>query len=197
MEKSSLDGKFTKSSVQKLPKKRKFDPSVLEDSDRDVVDASKQKSNAPPGITNHFVPHTLSQYPPEPPTVLIPPHPPQSMAVDYSCMSQMPGRSLNNIVISYPQVEEKMPSYIKVEKKISLGYIKEEGKHGGYMKDTPMLVKREVYSDLVQNPNLHHQQNYLYSTISPSQNSHESNNQEVSLSWICLLMFIISYHRYR
>lgn len=165
MDKSLQDGQFLKSSVQKLPKKRKFDPSVLEESD--VVDTSKQKSNTQLEVTNHFV----SQYATNPPTVLNPPHPPQAMAVDYSCIPQMPGRPLNNIVINYPQVEGKVASYIKVE-----------DKHGGYMKDTPMIMKREVYSDMVQNPTIqHHQQSYLYSTISPSQNSHESSNQEVSI----------------
>ncbi|KAI5700236.1 hypothetical protein M8J75_016407 [Diaphorina citri] len=196
MEKSSQEGKFTKSSVQKLPKKRKFDPSVLEDTDQDVLDTSRQKSketeswnypsNTTTESTNHFVPQVQPQpqHPPQPqpqpPSVLIPP---QSMAVDYSCVSQMPGAPLNTMTIGYSTADEKIPGYIKVEEKHPASYIKIEEKHAGvYMKDSSMLVKREVYSDIgpsmIQNQTLHHQQNYLYQTVSPSQNSHESNNQE-------------------
>lgn len=207
MEKSSQEGKFTKSSVQKLPKKRKFDPSVLEDTDQDVLDTSRQKSketeswnypsNTTTESTNHFVPQVQPQpqHPPQPqpqpPSVLIPP---QSMAVDYSCVSQMPGAPLNTMTIGYSTADEKIPGYIKVEEKHPASYIKIEEKHAGvYMKDSSMLVKREVYSDIgpsmIQNQTLHHQQNYLYQTVSPSQNSHESNNQEVRY----LLNEIINY----
>lgn len=179
MEELTQEEKFIKSSVQKLPKKRKFDPSVLEHSDKDALDKSKQKFNTIPESTNHFIPQTVTQFPSEPKTVLIPP---QSMAVDYSCISQMPGKPHNNIVVSYSQLDEKIPNYMKIEEKHPGSYIKLEEKHGDtYMKDNPMLVKREVYSDIVQNPSIHHQQNYLYPNISPSQNSHESNNQEVSI----------------
>lgn len=193
MEKSPQKEKFVKSCVQKLPKKRKFDPSVLEDTDQDVLDTSKQKSKeteswmfpstASVEATNQFAPQAPIQAPVQPPTVLIPP---QSMAVDYSYMSESPERPLNTMGMSigYSQVEEKVQGYsVKTEDKIPTYNIKIEDKQTGYIKD-PMMLKREVYPDmgptLVQNPPFHHPQSYIYQTVSPSHNSHEGNNQEVS-----------------
>uniref|UniRef100_A0A8D8SKW0 Transcription factor capicua n=1 Tax=Cacopsylla melanoneura TaxID=428564 RepID=A0A8D8SKW0_9HEMI len=193
MEKSPQDGKFTKSSVQKLPKKRKFDPSVLEDTEPGVVDTSKQKPketenwnypfNPPVEAIEHFVSQAPIQEPPQSsPTVLIPP---QSMAVDYSYMSQLPGRPLSNMpmTIGYSQLEEKIPGYhVKVEEKIPAYNIKVEDKQISYIKDNPMVVKREVYPDMgttfIQNQTIHNSQSYIYQTVSPNQNSHEGNNQE-------------------